>query len=328
MEYNQLRIVISGSRCNLRCAYCLAGYSDRRTVEEYEIDEEKMLELIQPHTFSSISIWGGEPFYNFAKLKAVVEFCARHQSGLPILIISNGTALSKDYIDFIKKYDLKITLSHDGLNQHYRGRDFLKDENALALVREMDDVGFSSVIHKYNCDFEKIFRYFENIRDQLKQDFFWGFELLQPEGPTAVHFLPGQAEIQQFSWSLDFLLDQFVQGHPFAYTSLHTVLNKMATMIDNRTNAGCRCGATNRLSITTKGERAFCQVMAEQGRFEYPSHKLPNMCEACDVSSFCRGYCPSMSDNARKQICTFYKTYYAKLNNFLVSLRSKRIASS
>lgn len=328
MQYDQLRIVMAGSRCNLKCSYCIAGYDDRGELHDSEINTMKIMKLIRPHTFSSISIWGGEPFFNFPKLKAIVEFCREQYARLPIIIISNGTVLSREKIDFIKKYHINVTLSHDAFCQHYRGKDYLKDEKSFSLIREMKQLGFISVIHKYNCDFQAIFNYFDAIRNRLNRDFFWSFELLQPAGPASERFLPGGDEVRQFSQSLDFLLRQFVEGHPFAYTGLHPTLSSMASVIDRNTKVRCRCGAHRRFTVTTDGRTAFCQVRAERGLFDDPALDVPDMCECCEVSRFCRGYCPGMTVGARRKMCRLYKVFYTKLYGFLLNLYPQEASSS
>jgi sulfatase maturation enzyme AslB (radical SAM superfamily) len=313
---------MDGSRCNLRCAYCLAGYADKIGRTGAVIDESKILELIRPHEFPSISIWGGEPFFNFAALKSVVNFCRRHYAELPIIVFSNGTAFTKAKIEFIRENNLNITLSHDAFSQHYRSADFLRDKASLALIREIDNLGFSSVIHRYNCDFVAIFEYFEEICAALDREFYWGFELFQPSGPQSHKFIPGDEELATFSASLDFLLERFSAGHTFAVTALRPGLMSVADILDGNALPHFRCGADKRLTVTTGGLTAFCQMMAESGNFDLPSGDLPEMCRSCSVSPLCRGFCPTMSGEERTMICSLYKVFFTKLRKFLFSLRT------
>lgn len=321
MKYNQLRLVMTGSSCNLRCAYCIAGYSDpdRHKITD-EINEAKLLAAIGSNTFSSISLWGGEPFYNFAKLQTTVEFCKNNYPSLPILIVSNGTAFSREKIDFIKKHDLHITLSHDAINQHYRGIDYLQQPQYLELIKEIDDIAFTTVIHNFNCDIPAIFNYFEQVAETLQRDVYWGFELFQLSSPSAVKFLPHGKSLIEFAKSLEFMLEKFVQGHPFSYSALYRILNSMATIIDNDKTVPTRCGACNRLTVTTEGENAFCQVQAENGNIVHPDLNLPKMCNSCDVARFCTGICPHITEGYRKKLCIIYKLFYAKMRDFLVNL--------
>jgi len=319
LEYNQLRLVMSDSKCNLKCAYCIAGYSSSfdSTNDPAPFCEGKVFAAIGKDTFSSISIWGGEPFYNFPQLKVVVEFCARHYSGIPILIISNGTAFTEGKIDFINKHKLNITLSHDGVAQHYRGIDYLRDQRQLDMIQHIKQLAFTTVIHNSNCDIPAIFRYFEDVEEKLQKELYWGFELIQLPSNKVEHFMPQEEKLTLLAKSLDFLLEQFLQEHPFAVSSLYPILNKMAKILDENIPLMPRCGAQNRLTVTTLGEKAYCQVKAENGNYALPDTALPQHCQNCEVSRFCMGICPGIKAEYRVKTCPAYRLFFNKLNGFL-----------
>lgn len=318
MHYNQLRVVMTGASCNMNCSYCIAGYSGNRPQGgRFELNEARLGDLISQHTFTKISIWGGEPFYNFDKLQKTVEFCRQFFPSLPILIISNGTALSKEKVDFINSNNISLTLSHDAGKQFFRGADYLKSHSYFDLIKQINNIGFTSVIHRYNCDIPDIFNYFEKIRLLLQRELYWGFELFQLSTPSSMKYLPN---IPDFEKSIEFLLEQFAGGHPFAYSSMYNILNGMAQAIDTGNPPLCRCGALNRLTVNTDGQVAFCQVQAENGRFDRPDLMLPQMCRSCGVASFCAGICPNTSDTYREIMCPVYKVFYQKLQNFLINL--------
>lgn len=324
MNYDQLRIVLEGSRCNLRCGYCLAGYTDQVKAGPAQINEEAILRQTAPHSFSSISLWGGEPFYNFAGLRAVVAFCERHYPDLPIYIISNGTAFTEEAMVFINRHQLRVALSHDAFAHQVRGRDYLMDAAYRELIKRIDGLGFSTVIHRGNCDFSEIFRYFEALRDTLGCDFSWGFELYQLSDTRDLAYLPDRAALERFDRSLDFLLDKFEQGHPFAYSALMPTLGRMAKTADAKAAVTCRCGADNRMTVTTGGRTAFCQVAVETGNFAPPVLKLPPGCQGCHMAWYCAGICPLADEGTRRQMCAFYKLYYTKLYAFLQNLGMQR----
>lgn len=322
MKYNQLRLVMTGSRCNLNCAYCIAGYSGvKPSLASGRIEEEKIWETICPHEFSSISLWGGEPFFNFEILQQTVDFCQRRLPELPIGIISNGTAFSREKMDYIKKNKLHIILSHDAWQQSYRSSDFLQNSQQRDMINEIENLGFSTVIHNFNCDFAAIFRYFETVEKALDRPFGWGFELFELSSAAAIQFLPQGKHLVQFGNSIDFLLQQFVAGHPFAISALQRILLGMASVIDGDRVVSARCGADKRLTVTTEGKIAFCQVQAENGKFDVPDLSLPVMCSNCEVARFCAGICPNLTDGYRKKMCVIYKLFYSKLYEFLMHLR-------
>jgi len=313
---------MTNGACNMNCSYCISGYSViKRQHSSSNINDEKMLEVIGSATFDSISIWGGEPFYNFPKLRKTVEFCKRYYPEMPIVITSNGTAFSPSKIKFIKEYNLNIVLSHDADCQHYRGLDYLTDLCQLKMIKDIEKITFSTVIHNYNCDIPSIFEYFEKVSESLKKDVGWGFELFQLSSPETIKFLPQGKSLIKFSDSIDFLLDKFLSGHRFAISPLYKILMGMSNVIENNKSSRVRCGAYNRLTVTTNGVKAFCQVEAELGRYTYPTGQLPEGCSTCNVAKFCTGICPNINDAYRKKMCIVYKIFYTKLYNFLINLK-------
>lgn len=322
MRFSQLRLVMAGGECNMKCAYCVAGYSNEKySCMPQVLNEEKLNTVIGAGTFPSISIWGGEPFYNFSALQQSVDFCVRKFPETPILIISNGTAFSQEKIDFVVKHKLHITLSHDGYNQFYRGKDYLADTKSLELIKQIPDVAFSSVLHQHNCDIPALFHFFEEAAKSLDREVSWGFELFQLPSPKALQFLPHGKNLLAFANSIDFLLAQFQAGHPFAYSAVYNTLNSMARIIDQDKSVLSRCGACNRLTVTTDGRKAYCQVQAEKDSFIYPALVLSEMCRQCEVAKFCAGICPTVTDAYRKKMCVIYKLFYTKLARFLIGLR-------
>ena len=321
MNYAQLRLVMADSGCNLNCSYCLPGHSTAKPPGGQDaICGDKLLAAIGANTFSTISIWGGEPFYNYDGFRKVVAFCDHYYPGIPIIVISNGTAFTQAKIDFINKQNLHITLSHDAYKQSYRGRDFLADAAYREMIGAVNNLAFTTVIHNYNCDIPSIFVYFENIEKMLARKLPWAFELFQLPSADTIRFLPQGKSLMEFANSVDFLLEQFAAGHPFAVSALHKALFNMASIIDKGNHGNTRCGAETRLTVTTSGERAYCQVRAERGDFSFPKAGLPPMCRDCSVRMFCRGICPNATEGYRKKMCVIYKLFYAKLGNFLINL--------
>lgn len=322
MSIRQLRLVMPGVQCNMNCAYCVSGHSSvtRPDGKPFAIDEEKILAAVGEATLSSVSIWGGEPYANFSRFKAAVEFCGRAFPGVPILVISNGTAFTRDKIEFTKKHKLSVTLSHDALQQRRRGADYLADPLTVELLKELDGLAFNTVIHNYNCDFPAIFRYFEKTEDLLGKDIAWMFELFQLPSPQLTDFLPRGQNLLRLAASIDFLLDEFTKGHRFAYSAVHRILRGMAGLIDRGGKAATRCGAQHRLTVTTDGRTAFCQVRAELGLFAPPDLALPPRCAECSAARFCAGICPSLTDAYRQKMCVVYKLFYDKLHRYLLKL--------
>lgn len=98
------------SACNLRCAHCyLRAGEDVRTLPAPLVHEL----LAEFHDLGGqyVSISGGEPTLHYAWRSAVR---LARSLGFPCLLISNGTSLSRDAIDFIIDTGTALTMSVDG----------------------------------------------------------------------------------------------------------------------------------------------------------------------------------------------------------------------
>ncbi|MGB7605631.1 MAG: radical SAM protein [Lutisporaceae bacterium] len=111
--------------CNLKCRYCFAdgGTYGNNTHKIMNInDYEKYIGILldkYPEGIESINFFGGEPLLGFNSIKEcllyVLDICKEKNLTLPkFSIITNGTLLTEDMIDFFNKYNVNITLSLDG----------------------------------------------------------------------------------------------------------------------------------------------------------------------------------------------------------------------
>lgn len=118
MEINKISLFLS-NRCNLDCAYC-------------GVEKKNVSRLTPPliRTFISwflsqgttsqergMSITGGEPFLEFKLIKTAVKFFKKNNTGKNSVIDTiptNGTLMTEDMMDFIRKEGLKVAFSIDG----------------------------------------------------------------------------------------------------------------------------------------------------------------------------------------------------------------------
>lgn len=118
------RLVVNVSRdCNLRCRYCYAdggSYGGARSL----LTPERGLGIADYFlaTFpriGSIQFFGGEPFLNVGVLDAIcAHVLARcDETGVPpprFSVVSNGTIVTEDVLDVIRRRGLFVTVSLDG----------------------------------------------------------------------------------------------------------------------------------------------------------------------------------------------------------------------
>lgn len=106
------------SDCNLRCSYCrvpkahvvMSATTSQKAIDLFARVRDKTLR-------PKITFYGGEPLLNWDVLAKSVLY-AREKLGneVEIALITNGTLLDKNKIEFIRKHSLTLGISCDGVN--------------------------------------------------------------------------------------------------------------------------------------------------------------------------------------------------------------------
>ena len=119
-ELSKLVLLVSHD-CNMKCKYCFAQeykgkpYMDIKTAKK----AVKTFLKLYPNKVKSILFFGGEPLLRFDVIKETVQFvnafCQSCQITTPRFgIVTNGTLLTPQIIDFFQKYKFIVTVSLDG----------------------------------------------------------------------------------------------------------------------------------------------------------------------------------------------------------------------
>jgi len=97
------------NKCNFSCIHCYGSFNPQNfyelSIEDINLIVENLINL----KISNIQIIGGEPFVLKEKLKQILLFL--NEKGFTIEVFTNGYYLNKDWIDFLKTYNIKIAMS-------------------------------------------------------------------------------------------------------------------------------------------------------------------------------------------------------------------------
>lgn len=128
-----------GMRCNYHCSYCnQASEVDAGTVTR-TADADDFLAGLDGWLEGAparIEFWGGEPLLYFAKLRRLVPALRARFPQAELAMVSNGSLLNEEILDFIEAHDLFVAISHDGPGQHLRGPDPFDDPLRAHWLRE------------------------------------------------------------------------------------------------------------------------------------------------------------------------------------------------
>lgn len=147
-----------GMKCNYTCLYC----NQASTRHDVYGDADEAMTLLQeiPKFFDAgpngdgedrrVEFWGGEPFVYWKILRWFVPALRQSYPKAHFNIITNGSLLDQEKIDWIVENDLGINVSHDGPgHKKTRGPDPFDDpENAHWLRVLWDKLGPDSELGK------------------------------------------------------------------------------------------------------------------------------------------------------------------------------------
>lgn len=142
-DVRRLKISL-GLSCNYSCSYC----SQRFVPGADESQRGKVDEFLQKISgwFKGgddglgagvvIEFWGGEPLVYWKTLRPLVDGIRERYPNAKLVMITNGSLLDDEKIEWIDRSGIAIGLSHDGPGYHVRGSDPLDDpEKRAAIMR-------------------------------------------------------------------------------------------------------------------------------------------------------------------------------------------------
>lgn len=169
---NNIRVlkIQLGLSCNYSCEYCSQRFvpnapeTNPTNVDRFMISLDNWLHTVPKR----IEFWGGEPLVYWKTLKPLSEALREKFPNTNFLMITNGSLLDDEKIEWIDKLDINIGISHDGPGQHVRGPDPLDDPKIKASILKLfklrpTKVSFNSMIHRDNVSRHKIQNFFKEL---------------------------------------------------------------------------------------------------------------------------------------------------------------------
>lgn len=146
-----------GLECNYSCSYCSQA-AVTRPESMTARDIEPFIQMLTStdvnlHPNVRFEFWGGEPFVYWKTLKPLAERLREIFPRAQFNIITNGSLLDVEKVDWLAKLGFGMNISHDGPGQHMRGDDPLDTKYEIiryALEKLEGRIAMSSVLNKQN----------------------------------------------------------------------------------------------------------------------------------------------------------------------------------
>ncbi len=154
-----------GSSCNFKCKYCIQTDScinNTNAMSKDTIDYIWHLIKIRPSYKNKLNImlWGGEPLLYWNIIVSVVN---EFKDNVTYSMVTNGSLLTKEKVEFINKYNINIALSNDGINtKDTRNINILDNDKIKDLFMSINNKEICAVISGYNYNYQELLDYFHN----------------------------------------------------------------------------------------------------------------------------------------------------------------------
>lgn len=149
--------IMLGFGCNFNCRYCLQEGLNKDKENTKNIKQEINPDIykfinqcannLNDNEILDIRFYGGEPLLYFDKIKTIVNELKNNKK-IVFSIITNGSLLNKEMVDFFNKYKMPVSISWDGTNvEKTRFVDVFK--NKKDLIFKLNRLCVSGVLSSY-----------------------------------------------------------------------------------------------------------------------------------------------------------------------------------
>lgn len=325
-----------GLKCNLNCSYCSQAESRNLSKDDSLGDVESFIASLRREELSikpsgRIEFWGGEPLVYIKTLRKLVPELRKMYPTQEFHMISNGTLLTREIVDWLVENKVSFIISHDA--QGYELRDGIdplyKAETKSTWLYAKEQLhraglkfGFNVVITRANCDISSIPEFFQ-LHFSEKASF--GFEgIVQPSREEDLfkqedidvletdmkHVLVhNQEEFGNLVKDAQKVLTALAQHRPlFAIRAKCEAPNSDVLVVDLKGNV-ISCQNFTHLSQKIGELRNFDDIKSVN--FIHWSKKFNKEdCLTCPVVQFCKGGCPLVSCNFCHNDYVYYRALF------------------
>ena len=168
-----------GLSCNYSCDYCSQKFVERPK-ETSKKDIDAFLEKLEVLEFNEeqglkVEFWGGEPFVYWKTMKPLAEALKEKfttwKRKPQFSVITNGSILSDEIIDWLMMMNFSVSISHDGPGQPVRGSDPFDDpeqkKRLIGFYRMMTrlkkSISFNPMMNSKNKSRKAVYDWFVDM---------------------------------------------------------------------------------------------------------------------------------------------------------------------
>ena len=166
VDYNNVMMlyITMGLKCNFDCEYChQKNIRDKSPVADFTPNKvQPFIENLRNLDINPgiIAIWGGEPLVYWKTLKLLIPALRNLYPDADINFPTNGSLLSQDVVNFLRKYKVGYFISYDG-KVSARGKSILDDEKVVQALRTEPGIAIMPTWNKKSIPIHAIRKEFQ-----------------------------------------------------------------------------------------------------------------------------------------------------------------------
>jgi len=319
-----------GLSCNYSCDYCSQKFVERAP-ETSKKDIDAFLEKFDVINFDEelglkIEFWGGEPFVYWKTLKPLAEEILDRFNGWKrkpqFSVITNGSILNDEIIDWLMEHNFSVAISHDGPGQFLRGPDPFDDpekkKTILGLYRMMTRLqkqfSFNSMLNSKNRSRKDIYDWFVKLTGDKNVQLGEGGIVDAYDEDGVTYSL--QTKKDHFEYRRTCFTDLYTTNGQIGFTGITQKISSFINAVLGHANSkylGQKCGMDDEhvIAVDLRGNVITCQNVSslEIGKND-ESHLAGTLddydnvaittsvhwsnrkeCPKCPVLHLCKGAC-------------------------------------
>jgi len=302
--------------CNLRCVYCYAG--DGNYGADTMMSKATGTAVIDFFAAQTerlhVVFFGGEPVLNFDLIREIVAWC-QTKTGVTFSfsMTTNGTLLSREHMEFLKRHRFSLTISYDGHGVHAAQRlnkDRVSNSEELVerklrsiedQIRELDGFQLRGTILERNAAL------LEDAITSTLNDLPHAF--MATLATQSSRYSVAKAAIDSAQAVTARVVERYLAAREYDKIRRLKSLWGQVSRIHRADRGSMTCGAgINYLSVSTKGEFYLCHRFTEDPREKvgslakgldlerldrYRQHRVTehDPCKSCWMREMCAGGC-------------------------------------
>ena len=319
--------LIVTTNCNLGCKYCYIENNicnnfreENMSVKTAKLAIDRYIEHLHETGLkkAEIILYGGEPFVNWKTVKEIVLYTRTLDVDIEVSIVTNGTLIDEEKIEFIITNNVKIGISLDGpkeindTNRIYRSNSSSVYDSVMNAVNLLNarcvDFGLSITIS------EQFLQYKKEIISWLKEFPVNGIFYNLYHFSTLVN---NWKEI--YEDSSDFLIDSFIELNKHRGLIEGRQYRKFESISEGKFKfSDCAAVGCNQITVRPNGDMSICHCYSKTDKYiignvysmtfkealksdeaEFWKYRSPiynEECLKCEGLFLCGGGCPAQGE--------------------------------